>query len=142
MAGQVHAENRSFAQSKVAWWIEGTGLGEDPAFCFERKAGYMTPCAPNFGKLHLAAPDGSLDQGVPRYHPPWNSQSCLKECDGSDVRSRHLIDEAIPVQVRARTEALRRLNAVMVIKGVVSELTKRDDSTGLMEWPDDQAAAA
>src|ERR687887_515074 len=55
------------------------------------------------------------------------------------VGARHLVFDAVFVGIRVLAKSFGRLNAVVVVEGVVRELPDRDDVSSLMERPHDQA---
>ena len=97
----------------------------------------MTFAAADVDEQALPAADRGAERGVSRYDPTWRLQRCLEYRDRGDLRAAQFLDEAVAVRI-ARTEALGRLDAVVVVHRVVGELANRHDGTDLVEGAHDQ----
>jgi hypothetical protein len=84
----------------------------------------MTRRASNLSELCFSEPDSRLAAGIPRYDAAGDGKGSLKHAHRGNVGARHLFDETVAVRVRPGSKALRRLNAVMVIKGIVAEFAQ------------------
>ena len=89
----------------------------------------------------------SIDYGRPnrrifRDNPAGHGQSGLEHRDRRHIGPRQLVRKAIPIGIGIDAKTLGRLNAVVMIEGVVSELADGSHGTGLMIRKDDQAGSS
>jgi len=69
---------------------------------------------------------------------PRRGQGCLKEGRRCYIANRQLVDDAIQIRIDAGTKAFHGLHTVMVVHGVVRDLTDGNHHALLMEGLDDQ----
>jgi hypothetical protein len=96
----------------------------------------MTVGAADARKPGFTESDRRFHVAIPRYHTPRDGQGCLKYARRRDVRAREFIHHAIPIRVGSHPESLRALHAVVVVIGVIGELSNGNHTAGLMERPD------
>jgi hypothetical protein len=77
-----------------------------------------------------------LNGWVVRDHLSRDVQGDLEKRGCGHIGGCQLIGKAIPVRIYSQAEAFFRLDAMVMVKSVVRELTDGYNISRLMEWPD------
>jgi len=122
LVGQVDAQRRSLTDLEITCRIVRVWLGKDPTLIGERQRWNVTRRAANCAEAPLAQPHGGFQFAVLRDHAARRRERRLKDHCGCYIRPGQLVGESVVVGIRIDAEPLGRLDAVMMVEGVVREL--------------------
>ena len=111
----------------------------EPSVLVERQRWHVARRAPDALEQFLACEHGALDLAVVRNHPPRHLQRRLKERERRDIRPRQLIHDPVIIRVSIDSEALSRLDAVVLIERRGGEFAQGYSGARMLPRSDDEA---